>query len=509
MKMGVSRATRFELIRVVKRRYMMAAKAEKTSILNEFVATTGYHRKHAIRLMRASNFISSAKTTGFGKRIYDDATKEALTVVWEASDRICGKRLKQIIPDLVDAMERHGHLSLDLEVRKRLFRISAATIDRLLSPVRAKTRRKKPTQKRVRKQIPIRTFADWDDPCAGFLEIDFVVHGGGSMAGSVIHTLVATDVCSGWTESVPLLAREQSLVVEGLEVLRRQFPVPILGIDSDNDGAFINETLVTYCKTNHIEFTRSRAYRKNDQAWIEQKNGSIIRRHVGHARYSGVVAGQALARLYQSVRLVTNYFQPSFKLRGKTRVGSKIKKIYHKPATPCQRLMNDLRVKPENKNRLRSLQERLDPMELLFKIRESQAALAALSNTECDPGQRTLQAFLAELPNMWRLAEVRPTHQTKRAEQRWWRTRKDPFQEVWPQVLQSLQETPDITAKELFKRLQKENPGRYPNGQLRTLQRRVREWRGLMAKHQVYVCLNESDGMPCSVPVIAVGPTTC
>jgi len=187
--------------------------------------------------------------------------KQALIVVWEASDRICGKRLKVIIPDLVDAMERHGHLDLDADVRKRLLSASAATIDRLLALVRNPTqsKRKRRRRSKVSNKVPVRTFADWNGPIPGFFEIDFVVHCGGSMADSFIHTLVATDICSGWTEYVPLLVREQSLAVEALGALCRQVPLPVLGIDSDNDGAFINDSLFDYCEAHQIEFTRSRA----------------------------------------------------------------------------------------------------------------------------------------------------------------------------------------------------------------------------------------------------------
>ena len=173
------------------------------------------------------------------------------------------------------------------------------------------------------------------------------------MQGAFLWSLVATDVCSGWTEAVPLLAREQSLVVEGLEVIRRQFPVPILGIDSDNDSAFINETLLAYCQEQQLEFTRSRAYQKNDQAWIEQKNGAVVRRFVGYERFSGMVAGQCLAQLFQAVRLFVNHFQPSFKFRSKTREGAKVKKTYHKPATPCERLLAHASVAEAAKERLR------------------------------------------------------------------------------------------------------------------------------------------------------------
>ena len=204
---------------------------------------------------------SCPRHPGPAGRSIREAVREALVVLWEAADRICGKRLKAILPGLISAMERHGHLALDPNVRQLLLAASPATIDRLLAPIRGTAghrRKRKPTTKSSR-EIPVRTFADWNEPGPGFLEIDFVAHGGDSMQGTFLWSLVATDVCSGWTEAVALVAREQSLVVEGLEVIRRQLPVPILGIDSDNDSAFINETLQGYCKKRQIEFTRSRA----------------------------------------------------------------------------------------------------------------------------------------------------------------------------------------------------------------------------------------------------------
>src|SRR5262249_28459678 len=156
--------------------------------------------------------------------------------------RICGKRLKAVLPDLVTSLEQHGHLALDPTVRQRLLAASAATVDRLLAPVRSAASGRKKRKKRTKpsQQVPVRTFADWKDPPPCYLEIDFVSHGGSSTQGAFLWSLVATDVCSGWTEVVPLLAREQSLVTEGLEVIRRQLPVPVEGIDSDNDSAFIN-----------------------------------------------------------------------------------------------------------------------------------------------------------------------------------------------------------------------------------------------------------------------------
>ena len=206
-----------------------------------------------------------------GKRIYDEAVRQALIVVWEASDRICGKGLKAALPCMVESLERHGHLNLDPDVRERAFSASASAIARLLRPVRdrAGNRRRLRRKRKMGSRVPVRTFTDWNEPTPGYLEIDLVAHNGGVSSGTFIHSLVVTDVSSGWTEAVPLPAREQSLVIEVLEAIYRVFPVPVRGIDSDNDSVFINETLFGYCEGRGIEFTHSRAYRKNDQAWIE------------------------------------------------------------------------------------------------------------------------------------------------------------------------------------------------------------------------------------------------
>lgn len=496
MHTKISKQTRRELLEALHERYRNSAKIDKAKILDEFVALAGCHRKHAVRLLtRAGPLIHDAPNPR--RRIYTEAVREALIILWEAADRICGKRLRAILPGLIAAMERHGHLTLDPTVRQLLLATSPATIDRLLTPIRGtagRRKKRKPATKSSR-QIPIRTFADWNEPAPGFLEVDFVAHGGDSMQGTFLWSLVATDVCSGWTEAVALVAREQSLVVEGLEVIRRQLPVPICGIDTDNDSAFINEVLRDYCQQQKIEFTRSRAYQKNDQAWIEQKNGSVVRRFVGDQRLSGLVAGQCLARLYGMIRSYVNYFQPSFKLRSKTREGAKVKKQYHQPATPCDRLLAHPAVATGVKEALRAELAALDPLELLHQIRDGQSTLAALSSNDLShgPEHESLEEFLAKLPGLWRAGEVRPTHRDASSSPRRWRTRKDPFETVWAEILLWLQHDPEATAQSLLKRLQRDYPGQFPDGQLRTLQRRIREWRHAMARTLVHACL-EGEG---------------
>jgi hypothetical protein len=216
-------------------------------------------------------------------------------------------------------------------------------------------------------------------------------------------------------------------------VIRCQFPLPVLGIDCDNDGAFINDTVLSYCERHRLDFTRSRSYQKNDQAWIEQKNGAVVRRFVGYERFSDVVAGQCLGKLYQAMPLYVNHYQPSFKLRTKTRVGAKVKKSYHPPASPCARLLLHPSVAEPVKTTLRAVASKLDPLELLHRIREAQAVLATLTSGDLGQGpeQRSLEQFLARLPELWQDGDPRPTHRDARASARTWRTRKDPFEGVW------------------------------------------------------------------------------
>lgn len=500
MKKEISKESRQELTEAIRQRYATASKQDKSRILDEFVAMTGYHRKHAIRVLGSSDQSTSMERP-CGNRIYDEAVKEALIILWEASDRICSKRLKAILPDMIDAMERNGHLALDPEVRKRLLSISASSIDRLMMPVRrkARSRKKKNAPRKASKQIPVKTFSDWSEPLPGELEIDFVLHCGNSASGVYVSSLVATDVCSGWTEAVPLLARETTLVMGGLDLLCDQFPVPVIGLNVDNDSTFINDALVAYCESKNLMFTRSRPYRKNDQAWIEQKNGAVIRRFVGYDRFSGEVAGKILTQLYQSLRLYVNYFQPSFKLREKTREGARVKKVYHAPATPADRLVQDERISDEDKARLTSEMSRVDPLRLLHIIRDCQSALAAITSPESadSPGCDSLNEFLAHLPLLWKEGEARPTHRKYRVSttERYWRTRKDPFEDVWPEILYWLSETPDATAKSLFEQLMVKYPGKFQSGQLRTLQRRVKEWRHVMAHELVFACNEPEDDL--------------
>ena len=466
---------------------------------------TGLHRKHAMRLLRGGQ-PSQRSGPRPGRRVYDDAVREVLVVIWEASDRICGKRLRPLVPILVEAMERHGHVQLAPEVRTRLLAMSAATMDRSLQEARGqtggRTRRRTAPSAAVRRSVPVRTFEGWDDPAPGFIEADLVAHSGPTARGSFVQTLTLTDIATGWTECMPLLVREQQLLTEVLGEVRKLLPFPLLGFDTDNDSVFMNETVRDYCREAGIEFTRCRPYRKNDQAWVEQKNGAVVRRIVGYRRFEGLEAAALLARLYRSVRLFVNFFQPSFKLADKSREGAKVKKRYHPPATPYQRLLADPRTSEEVRGKVAAVFATLDPVRLLKEVRTAQQELADLSDRPTTgeaaaataPTEVTLEQFLFGLRTAWREGEVRPTSKPKEKAKRG-RRRPDPFAAVTAQVREWFEAEPWRTSRELLERLQAERPGAYPDGQLRTLQRRLKGWRRDVAHTLAFGAAGAGDGV--------------
>jgi hypothetical protein len=317
-----------------------------------------------------------------------------------------------------------------------------------------------------------------------------VAHSGPSASGSFIQTLVMTDIATGWTECAPLLVREQGLLTEVVAELRKLLPFPLLGFDTDNDSVFMNETVRDYCQTAGITFTRCRPYRKNDQAWVEQKNGAVVRRIVGYRRFEGLEAAAVLAKLYATTRLFVNFFQSSFKLADKAREGAKVRKRYHPAATPFQRLLADSRLSDEIKSRVQTIYATLDPVSLLREMRSAQQQLVEIADTPATadairPTALTLDQFLAGLRTAWKEGEVRPTARPKPKAKRL-RRGPDPFAAVTGQLRAWFEAEPSRTSRELFERLQAEHPGRYPDGQLRTCQRRVKIWRREMAHKLVF-----------------------
>ena len=487
----LSTEARTELVNALARRYVVGTRAEKSRILDEFEAVTGFHRKHAMRILRSGSTGGGADRRG-GRRIYDDAVREALVVLWEASDRICGKRLKALIPTLVAAMERHGHLQLGPEVRAGVLAMSAATIDRSLREIRERAggrKRRRAAPSPVRSSIPVRTFSDWDDPPPGFAEADLVAHSGPVPKGSFVQTLVVTDVATGWTECAPVLYRERTLLREVLGEVRRLMPFDLLGFDTDNDSVFINETLRDYCRDSGIVFTRCRPWRKNDQAFVEQKNGSVVRRIVGHRRLEGLDAAAALSRLYATTRLYVNFFQPSFKLASKRRDGARVTKRYHAPATPSQRLLADPRTPAAVCERVAELAATLDPIRLLRQMRAHQQRIVEIADQPIEAPEDAvvppLERFLSSLRTAWADGDARPTARAPGKPKRE-RRRPDPLVKVTEQLHAWFEAEPWRTSRQLLERLQAAHPGEYPDNLLRTLQRRVKAWRREKATAMVF-----------------------
>jgi len=339
----VTRVTLYEYAATVRRRYSKAKKKEKGRILNEFCETTGMHRKAAIRLLGSGRWLAPAPKKLGRPRRYDGEVTAALVKVWEAGDRMCGKLLAAVLPALVEGLERHGEISLDARVREALMSMSSATIDRQLRSWRQRLgrqpRRPASPMTGLKAQIPIRTWGEWTDVEPGSVQGDLVLHCGESTEGFFLTTLTLVDVATGWTEVEPIFGIVMDRVGGGVEQASRRLPVQLRELHTDNGSEFINHELYNWCRRRKVRFTRGRGYRKNDQAYVEQRNWLAVRRTVGYDRYSSKAARAALHRLYSLIRLQLNFLRPVRKLAGKERRGSRTYKLYDTPRTPYQRLL--------------------------------------------------------------------------------------------------------------------------------------------------------------------------
>jgi len=337
----VTRLTRQEYAAALRGRYHAAGKSERGRILDECCRTTGCHRKAAIRLLRRAP-ARRARRRGRPCR-YGPELLPLLTQLWEVSDRACGKLLAPLLPTLVPALERHGELRVAPELRPHLLRLSPATLDRLLRPIRRRLSRQphgpRAPASLLARQVPLRTFGEWHDVRPGSVQGDLVLHCGETTAGFYLTTLVGVDVATSWTELEPVWGLGHRRVGTGVHHIRQRLPFPLREWHSDNGSEFLNARLVVWCRREGIRFTRGRSYRKNDQAWVEQKNGFVVRRLVGYDRYSSRAAYLVLQGLYGLLRLQLNFFRPVRKLVSKRRVGSTVLKRYDAAQTPYQRLL--------------------------------------------------------------------------------------------------------------------------------------------------------------------------
>ena len=381
------RQRRQQLLEAARCRYPALSYQEKGALVDGLVELSGFHRKSVLRLLRQqpadhggppARAVAGNDSAEDGRsRRYGPQVVQQLETLWEASDHLCSKRLAAVLPTLMTALERHGHWHVDPDLRQMLLQISPATIDRLLAPARSAQggqhrRRRTRVVTGVRRRTTVRTYGlrptgvynGWKDVEPGWFEMDLVAHCGGRMEGPFLWTLVLTDVASGWSECVPLPSRDGLLVRSALQELQTLMPLPLRGLDVDNDTAFMNEELERWCAeaAKPVELTRSRAYKSNDQAWVghpresresiprdslgtpvEQKNGMLVRRVVGHRRLEGAQQLERLCRLYAALRLFTNIYQPSAKRipfeESDRREGRRPRRRHDQPLTPADRLL--------------------------------------------------------------------------------------------------------------------------------------------------------------------------
>jgi hypothetical protein len=355
----------------LKKRYAKASKKRRGQILDEYVQTTGYHRTYAAAVLsgqyqRAQRPIHRPRHTLY---IAEDA--RALDDISDIFDEINAKLLRAAMDVELDRLVESGALKISPECHERLRHISPASMDR----VRARYGRPRPKSRHrtkpgtlLKSQIPIRTWADWNEDRPGFVEIDLVGHDGGNLRGDYCLTLDVTDIKTGWTECVATRNKAQKHVFEALQTARRRLPFPLLGIDSDNGSEFINDELLRYCVQEELTFTRGRPGHKNDNPHVEQKNWTAVRRFVGDLRYDTPKQLKLLNQLYDVLHFYLNFFIPVMKLKEKVRKGSKVKRVYDTPQTPYARALASPHVSTKVKTYLRTAYKRLNVVELKQQI---------------------------------------------------------------------------------------------------------------------------------------------
>jgi predicted DNA-binding transcriptional regulator AlpA len=359
-----------EYVQTLRPRYHKATRPGKAQILDEACQVTGYHRKAVIRLLRRQT--APPRPRPGRPRRYAPTLQPPLLRLWEASGHLCSKRLSPFLPELLAALERHGELALAAPERAALAGMSAATIDRLLRPFRRQFGRQPRVAQRpptaIQRRVPIRTFGDWAGAPLGSAQTDFVLHCGTWPDGAYLSTMVAVDVPTSWTEYEALWRRTQYRAGSALHRLRQRLPMGVQALHTDNDAVMLSQLIHAYCVREGIRLTRGRPYRKNDQAYAEQKIGASVRALVGYGRYSTREAYLQLQELYQLLRLQVNFFQPVAKLVGRQRVGARIVKRYDQARTPYQRVLAAGSLSDEKRLELERLYLSLNPMQLQAQI---------------------------------------------------------------------------------------------------------------------------------------------
>ena len=388
--MGLTLAQRRAITEAAATRYQLATKSGKTRILDELCANTGWHRNHARKALSAA-LQPKAVTPRRPRPVkYGPEVIAALTVCWTVLGMPAGKRLAPMLGELVAVLRHFGELSLDEGTAELLMSMSAATIDRRLAPERAKYRLRgrggtKPGSL-LKSQIPVRTWAEWDDAAPGFVEIDLVWHDGGHRGGKHAFTLTVTDIATGWTENRSLPDKTAKCVLAALNDIARKMPFPILGVDSDNGSEFINEQLLDWCRGRQISFTRARPGNKNDGCHVEQKNWAVVRTVVGYHRYDTAAELLLLNEIWQLQSKLTNYFYPQQKLISKVRSGAKVSKKHDKATTPFHRAIDHPTMAVERIVALTRTYSLTNPAATQRQVQALTAQLLTLTTSKAAPG---------------------------------------------------------------------------------------------------------------------------
>ena len=370
--------TKHELAKEILGRYLEATKEEKKPILDEFCANTKYDRKYAITKLKKLQMTPHYKDSVVGRHIrnrerkYDGYVEEVVEKIYTTLGGIGARRIHPLVEIILEKGIKFGHIKIDPITEMKVLAMSKSTLDRMVSRVQARNTIKGISTTRpgvfLKNEIPLRVGV-WEETDPGFLEIDCVAHCGDNAAGMFISTLNSTDIATAWFEAEPVLGKAQERTLDGVENIKSRLPFTLAGVDSDNGSEFINRQLYEYCQKENIIFTRSRPYKKNDNAHIEQKNYTTVRQVLGYQRFDNKKVFKLMQKLYRGpLRLYINFFQSSEKCISKKRIGSKIKKVYDIAQTPYQRVLAHANISQDQKDTLTNIFETLDPFSLRKEI---------------------------------------------------------------------------------------------------------------------------------------------
>jgi len=352
----------------LKEEYLKGTKKEKTRILNEYTKNTGHNRRYVITVLNADAVWSNNGARKLRPKRYGPEIDAPLIKVWGIFDFPCGQRLRPCITEELERLRAFGEIKISDQTAEQLTQMSSATIDRRLRVPRQAERKRRFSTTRpgslLKKKIPIR-LTDWDTQKIGFLEVDLVAHCGSSARGDFLNTASLTEIATGWWEGEAIMGKGQKVTLEAIKLMKQRTPFKWLGLDSDNGGEFINYPLSDYCHDEKLIFTRSRENKKNDNAYVEQKNWTHVRKVLGYFRYGTPMEQTIINSLYRNeLRLYKNFFQPIMKLAEKVRIGSKRHRKYEPAKTPFKRLIESDQIDEATKIELKAVYQKLNPAAL-------------------------------------------------------------------------------------------------------------------------------------------------